>query len=224
MRDFRDAKAMAHALRGALQVKAVEVTHSESLELIAKAFECDNWNVLSAKIEAAVPRAAKAPVTADAAAKTTLYCSFCGKSQHEVSALIAGPTVYICDECTGLCNDVLDYKEILRMLEADEESGDAAYPVALERLHAKSPTDVTALLERSKRGAERHRLELHYVQQLLAAQGSGGLAADNASTPIPAHLKSMSTEKLRAREQHVARDLKRYEDALRIATSVLGER
>ena len=38
MRDFRDAKAMAHALRGALQVKAVEITHSECLELIAKAF------------------------------------------------------------------------------------------------------------------------------------------------------------------------------------------
>jgi hypothetical protein len=48
--------------------------------------------------------------------RTTLHCSFCGKSQHEVRKLIAGPTVFICDECTILCLDVLkdeglsDYK------------------------------------------------------------------------------------------------------------------
>ena len=36
-----------------------------------------------------------------------LNCSFCGKSQKEVKKLIAGPTVYICDECIGLCNDII---------------------------------------------------------------------------------------------------------------------
>ncbi len=36
-----------------------------------------------------------------------LYCSFCGKSQHEVRKLIAGPSVYICDECVELCNDII---------------------------------------------------------------------------------------------------------------------
>ena len=45
MRDFRDAKAMAHALRNGLKAKAVEATHSESLELLAKAFGCESWNV-----------------------------------------------------------------------------------------------------------------------------------------------------------------------------------
>jgi ATP-dependent Clp protease ATP-binding subunit ClpX len=40
-------------------------------------------------------------------AKNTLYCSFCGKSQHEVKKLIAGPTVFICDECVELCNDII---------------------------------------------------------------------------------------------------------------------
>jgi hypothetical protein len=49
MRDFRDAKTMAHTSRSALKSKAVEVTHSDCLELIAKAFGFDNWNVLSAK-------------------------------------------------------------------------------------------------------------------------------------------------------------------------------
>src|SRR6201986_3179060 len=40
-------------------------------------------------------------------AKSTLYCSFCGKSQHEVRKLIAGPTVFICDECVELCMDII---------------------------------------------------------------------------------------------------------------------
>src|SRR5262245_14229151 len=39
--------------------------------------------------------------------KNTLYCSFCGKSQHEVRKLIAGPTVIICDECVELCMDIV---------------------------------------------------------------------------------------------------------------------
>ena len=36
-----------------------------------------------------------------------LYCSFCGKSQHVVRKLIAGPSVFICDECVDLCNDII---------------------------------------------------------------------------------------------------------------------
>jgi ClpX C4-type zinc finger len=39
--------------------------------------------------------------------KNTLYCSFCGKSQNEVRKLIAGPTVFICDECVELCLDII---------------------------------------------------------------------------------------------------------------------
>jgi ATP-dependent Clp protease ATP-binding subunit ClpX len=38
---------------------------------------------------------------------TVLHCSFCGKSQDEVRKLIAGPTVYICDECIELCNEII---------------------------------------------------------------------------------------------------------------------
>ncbi|MBF0168227.1 MAG: ATP-dependent Clp protease ATP-binding subunit ClpX [Alphaproteobacteria bacterium] len=45
------------------------------------------------------------PVSGDS--KNTLYCSFCGKSQHEVRKLIAGPTVFICDECVELCMDII---------------------------------------------------------------------------------------------------------------------
>ncbi len=45
--------------------------------------------------------------TASGESKNTLYCSFCGKSQHEVRKLIAGPTVFICDECVELCMDII---------------------------------------------------------------------------------------------------------------------
>ena len=43
--------------------------------------------------------------------KGTLYCSFCGKSQHEVKKLIAGPNVFICDECIGLCTDIINEEQ-----------------------------------------------------------------------------------------------------------------
>jgi len=45
--------------------------------------------------------------TSSGDSKSTLYCSFCGKSQHEVRKLIAGPTVFICDECVELCMDII---------------------------------------------------------------------------------------------------------------------
>src|SRR5215467_2535326 len=61
MRDFRDAKAMARSLRDALKAKAIETTHTEALELIAKAFGYENWNILSAKIEEAEPSASAPP-------------------------------------------------------------------------------------------------------------------------------------------------------------------
>lgn len=53
MRDYRDAKVMAASLRKGLQQQHLTVTHSQSLELIAKAFGVDNWNILAAKIETA---------------------------------------------------------------------------------------------------------------------------------------------------------------------------
>jgi len=57
----------------------------------------------------AAPEPKPAPSQGEWSAKThqTLCCSFCGKSQREVRKLIAGPTVYICDECIGLCNDII---------------------------------------------------------------------------------------------------------------------
>ena len=63
-----------------------------------------------------------------------LSCSFCGKSQKEVKKLIAGPTVYICDECIGLCNDI-----IAEEVEKDEPYG---VPTAIPK-----PADIKATLD-----------------------------------------------------------------------------
>ena len=51
---------------------------------------------------------------------TDLQCSFCGKHQHAVSKMIAGPTVYICNECIGLCNDIIA-EEVDRQTESQGE-------------------------------------------------------------------------------------------------------
>ena len=58
--------------------------------------------------------------------KSTLYCSFCGKSQHEVRKLIAGPTVFICDECVELCNDII--REEIKGTAAGRKDGGVPTP------------------------------------------------------------------------------------------------
>ncbi len=52
--------------------------------------------------------------------KNTLYCSFCGKSQHEVRKLIAGPTVFICDECVELCMDIICEEHKSSLVKSDD--------------------------------------------------------------------------------------------------------
>ena len=52
--------------------------------------------------------------------KNTLYCSFCGKSQHEVRKLIAGPTVFICDECVELCMDIIREENKTSMVKSSD--------------------------------------------------------------------------------------------------------
>ena len=58
----------------------------------------------------------------------TLFCSFCGKSQHEVRKLIAGPSVFVCDECVELCNDIIREE----MQQEESVDGDTYLPVPSE--------------------------------------------------------------------------------------------
>src|SRR6187431_3072794 len=59
-----------------------------------------------------------------------LYCSFCGKSQHEVKKLIAGPSVFICDECIELCNDII--RDEVPVDAADPKSAKSDLPIPSE--------------------------------------------------------------------------------------------
>ncbi|CEA06429.1 ATP-dependent protease ATP-binding subunit ClpX [Pseudomonas saudimassiliensis] len=63
-----------------------------------------------------------------------LYCSFCGKSQHEVRKLIAGPSVFICDECVDLCNDIIREE----VQESQNDNGEQKLP---------SPMEICAILD-----------------------------------------------------------------------------
>lgn len=71
-----------------------------------------------------------------------LYCSFCGKSQHEVRKLIAGPSVFICDECVDLCNDII--RE-----EVQESSSEA------KRDNLPTPHEIKAILDEYVIGQQR---------------------------------------------------------------------
>ncbi|WP_050631037.1 glyoxalase superfamily protein [Bradyrhizobium viridifuturi] len=70
MRDFRDAKAMAQTLRETLGAKSIPLTHSDSLELIARLFGQRDWNTLAARIQAAGPPSMSAQAAADPAAES----------------------------------------------------------------------------------------------------------------------------------------------------------
>jgi len=76
-----------------------------------------------------------------------LYCSFCGKSQHEVRKLIAGPSVFVCDECVDLCNDII--REELQ--EIAPKSDSAKLPV---------PAEIRETLDEYVIGQERAKMVL----------------------------------------------------------------
>ena len=213
MRDFRDAKAMAHSLRDALKTKTIEITHSEALELTAKAFGYDNWNILSAKIDAAQPQSGSTAGHPAPAPQAVLYCSFCGKSQHEVNKLVAGPHVFICDECIDVCSDIID-EQLLRLIEGDEASARA---MSTERL--------SHYVEHARKGEQRHRLALHGIERMLALRRNGEPVDDNVLTSSGMiHLKNKTTDELLTMQKYPQDQLKRYEQALRTAMPVLNER
>ncbi len=104
-----------------------------------------------------------------------LYCSFCGKSQHEVRKLIAGPSVFICDECVDLCNDIIT-----------EEIQDAETQGSKDKL--PSPEEIKGILDQYVIGQQRAKKVLavavynHYKRLQLgdkAARGDVELGKSN---------------------------------------------
>jgi ATP-dependent Clp protease ATP-binding subunit ClpX len=97
--------------------------------------------------------------------KNTLYCSFCGKSQHEVRKLIAGPTVFICDECVELCTDII--REEGRSIHSKESEG------------VPSPMDICKTLDEYVIGQEQAKKVLSVaVHNHYKRLSSGGKGAD----------------------------------------------
>ena len=93
-----------------------------------------------------------------------LFCSFCGKNQNEVRRLIAGPSVYICDECVDLCNDIISEETQV----TESESNDDKLPV---------PTEIKVLLDEYVIGQERAKRILsvavynHYKRLQVSEEG-----------------------------------------------------
>jgi len=96
-----------------------------------------------------------------------LYCSFCGKSQHEVKKLIAGPSVFICDECIDLCNDII----------RDEVAAEAEQTARPARSDLPTPNEIKAQLDQYVIGQDTAKRTLsvavynHYKR--LRHMGSG---------------------------------------------------
>lgn len=100
----------------------------------------------------------------------TLYCSFCGKSQHEVKKLIAGPDVFICNECLDLCNQIV----------RDETGGDVGSASASERPALPTPAEIKANLDHYVIGQDKAKQSLavavynHYKRLWHKDQGRSG--------------------------------------------------
>jgi hypothetical protein len=206
MRDYRNAKAMAQSLREALGEKSIPVSNSESLEMVARMLGLRDWNVLSAKIDADRPQ--PAPERAAASQKepaSSLFCSFCGKSQYEVAKLIAGPDVFICDQCVSLCDDVL----------VDSDPSFAA--ITSEALTLKPTEDLILLKARVGRALAAARR----VRETISACNEGGPIAD---TPLAVFFLRKSPEEQRIYEEQVDSRIGAMQRAMLIAEEQLAQR
>ena len=214
-------------LRNALGAKGLKITQKEALELAVIAFGDEYRNTLFAGFDRAALES-EAPSSAqdqnDQPRPEPLYCSFCGKSQHEVRKLIVGPKVIICDECIDESLDILlevDNGELFRLLEKNEETGGQTYSDLLELARATSMEKIAYYVERGRKRVERNHLSLEFIQRTLAMLDSEGSADVNISS-IPSYLRDRG--KLVALQREKQRDLKRYECLLRIAMTVVDER
>jgi hypothetical protein len=214
MRDYRDAKAMAHALRKALAANAVNLNHSECLELIAKSFGVETWNILSAKIDAEKPLAPGVSATSEVAAEKTRSCSFCGKSRQQVQKLIAGPAAFICDECVSRCSEIFEGEDLARLLNEDREG-------ALDRLRERSTEALTTYVELHQNDVNQARASLGEIARRLSYSDISNAPAFDKRL---AHLNSKTRDELLVIQKNIESRFHATMATLDAAAVILAER
>ena len=109
-----------------------------------------------------------------------LYCSFCGKSQHEVRKLIAGPSVFICDECVELCNDII--REEL------EDTGEAGHDKLPKPKEIKEILDEYVIGQQSAKKVLSVAVYNHYkrLNDRLDERNKDDVGLDHEKNPAPA--------------------------------------
>ena len=145
--------------------------------------------------------------------KNILYCSFCGKSQHEVKKLIAGPTVFICDECVELCMDIIkdETKNVVKKesIRSEKESKDKI----LGMLDGFKDARKDAFLKyyKNKSGA---KLPDDLIRKGLVEEILHGYNIPNASQEWLSALTLAEKERLIIGLEFILADYKRLRDAL----------
>jgi|HubBroStandDraft_6_1064221.scaffolds.fasta_scaffold113895_2 hypothetical protein len=207
MRDYRNAKVMAQTLRDDLSEKSFALSHSESLELVARMLGLRDWNVLAAKIEdehGARPAEAGA---VEGNAATSRSCAFCGKTEHQVAKLIAGPTAFICGGCVELCTDVL----------IDNDPGLAH--LTRESLQSKSAEELILLKARIGRNLLRTQRNRDAIAR--HTQSAPSTTGAKPSLPVAYYLRK-SPEERRAHLSEIESRIDSMERGLAMADELLG--
>jgi hypothetical protein len=207
MRDYRNAKVMAQTLRDDLSEKSLTLSHSESLEVVAHMLGLRDWNVLAAKIDVeqgSQPAEAKRDEGNAAAPRS---CAFCGKTQHELAKLIAGPAAFICGGCVELCYDVL----------IDNDPGYAH--LTRESLVSKNEEELLLLkarIGRSLSTAQRNRDAItHHIQNATST-------TEAKLSPQVAYFLRKSPEERRNYLSEIESRIGSMERAMAIAGDLLG--
>src|SRR5262249_31953924 len=148
-------------------------------------------------------------------------------STKSASKLIAGPTIFICDECVELCVNIIREESALDKIVSPfwpEQIGDRTAATVFELVRDLSSEELKDALERGQKGVERNRRVLHVIERRLAMREGEDLHGDDLlALPELTHLKNKSRDELLALQQTAQVQLKRCEEGVRIATAMLAE-